>query len=289
MQLKHEFLAHKPYPLAMQYTKDGKRLVSVGMDNVVQVWDTGDWSNLATFEGHQKSSNGLAFTSDEKTLVTCSSDHTVRVWDFPSGRERMLLTDRKVVVGQVRVSARDSYIAAGYYGGRVKLWSLGGEEVLSFKAHDKHITGIAISPDEKLMATGTQGSEIRLWQLPSGEPAGELVGHQFVSMPLRFSADGTSLYSFGYEGQLIEWDWAAGKQARAHQLEGVDMRWLTISDDETRFGVPMQSQGQLFSLEDFSLLETLPISTKVCNALAFAPDKKQVALSGGDGKLRIFA
>lgn len=289
MQLKHEFLAHKPYPLAMQYTKDGKRLVSVGMDNLVQLWDTEDWSNLATFEGHTKSSNGLAFTSDEKTLLTCSSDHTVRVWDFPSGEQSMLLTDRKVVVGQVRVSARDSYIAAGYYGGRVMLWNLEGEEVLGFKAHDKHVVSMEISPDEKLMATGTQGSEIRLWDLPSGEQVGELIGHEFVSMPLRFSADGTRLFSFGYEGKLIEWDWAAGKRLRERQLEGVDMRWVLIAEDESLFGVPMQSQAQIFSLDDFSLLHTLPITTKVCNALAFAPDNKQVALSGGDGKIRIFA
>ena len=86
------------------------------------------------------------------------------------------------------------------------IWNLQGEAVLSFKAHEKHVVGLAISPDEKLLATGTQGNLIRLWDLPSGELQGELVGHAIVASPVAFSADGKSLYSFSYEGKVIEWD-----------------------------------------------------------------------------------
>jgi WD40 repeat protein len=289
MEIKQEFAAHKPYALAMQYSGDGRQFISVGMDNVVQIWNAEDWSNTATFKGHEKSSNGLAFSSDEKTLVTCSSDHSVRVWSYPEGEERLKLIDRKVVVGQVRVSAQDSYIVAGYYGGRVVVWNMAGEEQLNFKAHDKHVTGIAISPDETRLATGTQGSEIRLWDLPSGEKVGELVGHEFVSMPMRFSADNNSLYSFGYEGKLIEWEWEQSKQARSFQLQGADIRYPIISEDEQLLGVPMQAQAELYSMDDFTKTDTLPIGSKVTNAIAIAPNNSQVAVSGGDGKIRIFS
>jgi len=233
VELKKEFASHKPYALAMQYSQDGKYLVSLGMDNVVQC--------------------------------------------------------RIVRIGAVRLSAKDSYIAAGYYGGRVVVWDMEGKEVLSFKAHNKHVTGLAISPDEKLMATGTQGNEIRLWALPSGEQVGELLGHETVSMPNRFSMDGKSLYSFGYEGKLIEWDVASQSEKRSFQLKGTDMRGVVISEDESLFGVAMQGQAEIYSCKDFSLVDTLPISTKVCNALSFSSDNKEIALSGGDGKISIFA
>jgi hypothetical protein len=67
------------------------------------------------------------------------------------------------------------------------------------------------------------------------------------------------------------------------------MRSVIISEDQQIFGVPMQKQAQIFSMADFELQDTLSVRSKVNNALAISADNKWVALSGGDGKIRIFS
>ncbi len=40
-----------------------------------------------------------------------------------------------------------------------------GEELLSFEAHDKDITGLAFFPDTRYLATGGADKQVKLWEL----------------------------------------------------------------------------------------------------------------------------
>ncbi len=62
MDLIKEFASHKPYALSLRFTKDGKQLVSTGMDNLAFVWETSDWSKSHTISGHEKSANAQDFS-----------------------------------------------------------------------------------------------------------------------------------------------------------------------------------------------------------------------------------
>ena len=114
MELIKEFASHKPYALALKFTKNERSLVSAGMDNLVQVWDTSDGSKRSTIAGHTKSANGIDLTRNEKRLVTPSSDQSVRLWSFPEGEQLLELRDRKQVAAVARFSLQDSYIVAGF-------------------------------------------------------------------------------------------------------------------------------------------------------------------------------
>ena len=217
MELKHEFHAHTPYALAMKFSNGGDTLITAGMDNVIHLWDTTDWSLMRTFEGHEKSSNTLALSPDERVLASGSSDQTVRLWSYPDGEALHVLQDRKKVVATVVISPDGKYVAAGSYGGRVMIWSLGGEAVLGFQAKKGHANALAISPDGLTLAIGGQGDDIQLREFSSGKEMGTLTGHQAAVWSLYFSKAGDRLYSYGYEAQIITWDLGSMSQVRAHK------------------------------------------------------------------------
>lgn len=289
MQEVTVFKIHEPYGLDLRFTSDGKTLITTGMDNLIKLWSTADWSHQATFSGHSKSANSIDLTPDETLLASGSSDQTIRLWSFPDGAEKGTLTHRKQTVAAVKFSPDGTLLASCWYGGYVAVWSVAEQaQVAAIRANKRHETSLTISPDSKVMATSGLGDALRLWTLPAGAAAGELTAHKGAVWGLKFLDGGSQLMSVGYEGNVIIWDMATQQALKRFAITGQDPRGVIVSPDESLVAIPMQNKVELRQLADWSLLEALPVSTKVVHATAFAPDGQTVVASGGDGKLRVW-
>ena len=82
-------------------------------------------------------------------------------------------------------------------------------------AHRDAITAIAISPDGRILATGagftstgvrSEDNGIKLWEVPSLRPLGELSGHEDWIVGLKFSPDGQTLASGSADQTIRLWD-----------------------------------------------------------------------------------
>jgi WD40 repeat protein len=240
--------------------------------------------------GHSKSVNTIDLVPDENMLASGSSDQTVKLWSFPDGDLKKTFELRKQTVAAVKFANNGKWLASGWYGGYVALWSLeGNEQILAIKANDRHVTSLDISPNNKIMATSGIGDAIRLWNLPSGDPAGELTGHKSAVSSLTFIRQGSTLVSMGYERHVIFWDMASQREFQRFPMEGNDPRGVILSPDESLAAIPMQGQVELRQIDDWSLVEVFPVSTKIVNAVAFSPDGKTIVASGGDGNLRVWS
>lgn len=70
---------------------------------------------------------------------------------------------------------------------------------------------IAFSPCGKLLVTAGQlrGDMLTVWDVATGEPVRDLLGHERVVLGARFAADG-SLHSWGADGTIRSWDLRTG-------------------------------------------------------------------------------
>jgi len=288
MQESTVFHAHNSYIIDLLFTHNSHTLVSCGMDNVVKLWSLPNWEHLGSFEGHTKSVNSLSLSPDGKTLATGSSDQTVKLWSFPGGEIHHTLQDRKKVVASVQISADGKWIAAGSYCGRAAVWSLSGQELVAIKASSNNLSSVAFSPDSRMLATSGLGDDIKLWELPSGQPIGTLNGHKTAVGSLTYVHNGSTLVSLDYEGTLIFWNMTNWQEK--HRLNpGVPgIRSLAFSADETTIAISMEGIVQIWSARDLSLQAELPVSTKVINGIAFSPDGRWLAIGAADKKIRIW-
>jgi mono/diheme cytochrome c family protein/sugar lactone lactonase YvrE len=97
--------------------------------------------------------------------------------------------------------------------GEIHQWSLPeGALVRSFKGHKDAIYSVALSPDGKILATGSYDQKIKLWNAESGEEIRTLSGHNGCVYDLAFRPDGKILASASADRAVKLWDVASGER-----------------------------------------------------------------------------
>ena len=77
----------------MDYSADGRRLVTGGGDGFVKVWDPETGRLERQIKGHSRGVIGVHFTPDHRRLISQGGDGAVRLWDPATGKELLTLTD----------------------------------------------------------------------------------------------------------------------------------------------------------------------------------------------------
>ena len=73
-------------PTWLQFSPDGKTVVSANPDRTVTLWDAGSATPRDTLRGHSQAVQQLVFRSNGKTLYTASVDGNVIAWDLTGSR-----------------------------------------------------------------------------------------------------------------------------------------------------------------------------------------------------------
>ncbi|XP_039973137.1 transducin beta-like protein 3 [Xiphias gladius] len=125
-------------------------------------------------------------------FASCAKDRSVRVWqmDSDSGQVRCVAqgSSHTNAVGSITCSRmKASFVVSGSQDCTVKVWdlpgdlSMTGEDIhrltarITEKAHDKDVNSVAVSPNDKLLASGSQDRTAKLWSL-AGEGNVGLLG-----------------------------------------------------------------------------------------------------------------
>ena len=76
-----------PSPWALDFSPDGKTLVSGSSNHNVILWDVATGMQLRTFHAHTNAVMGAAFSPDGNTLATAGNEGVLRLWEAASFQE----------------------------------------------------------------------------------------------------------------------------------------------------------------------------------------------------------
>jgi serine/threonine protein kinase len=107
------------------FSPDGTKLVSVGEDKQVIVWDFAKRERLATFTDHQDWVTTVAFSPNGKWFATASSDGTVIVWDAARLAKAAVLPGRHGVVRTIAFAADGRTLVTPTDDDRKNIWEVG--------------------------------------------------------------------------------------------------------------------------------------------------------------------
>jgi WD40 repeat protein/serine/threonine protein kinase len=173
--------------IELAFSPDGQRIASTSTDHTVKLWDVSTGQLLHTLEGHGHEVNCAAFSPDGSRLVTGDANGQVKVWRADLGTVAFTLPDHP---GQVRslVFLRNADLLATLcMDGKVRFFEVKtAKQKSSFDAPPGFCWHLALSPDDKMLASSSDKGIVYLWDLPSGRKRrewrlpGRVVGTAFA-------------------------------------------------------------------------------------------------------------
>ena len=93
------------------------------------------------------------------------------------------------------------------------------------------VNSVAISPDGKTLASGSDDYTIKLWNIETGKEIKTLTGHSSFVFTVSFSPDGKTLASGSYDKTIKLWNVATGKEIKTLTGHSDWVRTVSFSPD----------------------------------------------------------
>lgn len=214
-----------------------KQLASVSQDRTVKLRDMPiDYNGVETLMGHREEAYSVAFRSDGQMLAAGFADGVIAVWDFSTLPGLAHSIDD--VAGELNNIALDprGKILAVAQGNTVVLWDVeeGSWLGLGLPKTALNVECVAISPDGKIVASGSEDGIVRLWEAATGKQIGRvLTGHTAPVWSVAFSHDGKTLASGSSDNTVRLWDVGSRKFRILNGHRG-PVSSLSFSPDNTQ-------------------------------------------------------
>jgi WD40 repeat protein/serine/threonine protein kinase len=225
------FVGHNDRITNVSISLDGRWMVSTSYDNTIRIWDLNaevPTVNPRVLSGAEPGETMvLAITADSRWVVATTSDW-LRMWDIsaedPASTQRAL-PGLPGLCKCIAVSADGRLVAAGSNDSAL-VWDLKAQDATSpriLAGHQKTITSIAISPDNRSVVTGSDDGTARIWELGNADAIASprvLTGHDAPVAIVLFSPDGRRVATGGWDKAVRLWEFAAKADAKPLVLRG---------------------------------------------------------------------
>jgi eukaryotic-like serine/threonine-protein kinase len=195
---------HTDANYTLQWSRDGRRLLSASDDATARVWTVADGSSI-TLRGHDDDVLSARFSFDESSVVTACLDGSVRVWRVDLPGSRALVEAGRVL--SMRLEGDRALVRTPQ---EVAWWNVSsGHRVPIFSWTESGVAVASASPDgEHLFVPDADGSaEIR----HRTQPPTQLRGHSAAILQTQWGRDGKHLFTSSRDGTLRRWNVATGQ------------------------------------------------------------------------------
>lgn len=217
---KPPFNSHISSINAIDFSYDGKLLLSGSSDNNIKLWDVESATLLSTFSEHITNTWDVIFTPDGKSAIS-SEDNYVVYWrnavDGPIGR--LALYGHTDMVSSVDMSNDMKTIISGSRDKSIKIWDAQtGDLRKTINDHNVRVYDIEFNPDNSQFAACIGDSTISFWDSQTFNLIKALKNSNGNSRSISYHSSGKYIASAGPGSVIYIWDIANEQVFRT--LEG---------------------------------------------------------------------
>jgi WD40 repeat protein len=276
---------------ALDITPDGHR-VAAGRANLVQVFEVESGLEIIRLGGHRDLIQSVRYSPDAKRLAA-GSYQIVTVWNAPTGTLERTFAGSMDTIKAV-VALRDGKtLITGSAEKLIHFWNMADGKSFRGLAVSTGVDGLALSPDEKLLAVAGSDGVVRLLDVADGKEKHVLKGHNGAVTALSFLADGKSFITAGVDGQARVWT-LADKPGEPPKVRAIEvgtkkpLRAMAVTPDGKML-VTAGDDGiiRLIAVADGKESRSVVVSGGPILALALSPDGKTLLAGAVDKSARL--
>jgi WD40 repeat protein len=279
---RYNLRGHQARVDIIAFSSDGKLIASGSRDKTVKLWDVTTGTELHTLRGHDDQITTIVFLPDDKLLASTSKDKSaVKMWDVTAGIESQTRGPFDQYGDPLTFSSDGKMLATRALSRTIRVWDINtGDELQRLQDHEM-VNSIAISPDGKMLVSGSFET-VTMWHIASGGEHQKFEGHKGWVSHTVFSPDGKMLASASNDKTIKLWD--AMIDARQEISDGDHKGWvnvITFSPDGKLLA--SASHDNTVKLWDAVLgvgKKMLGSHEAWINDMAFSPDSKLLATAG---------
>jgi WD40 repeat protein/uncharacterized caspase-like protein len=151
------------------------------------------------------------------------------------------------------------------------------------------VRSVAISPDRRLIVSGSPDRSIVLWDAESGRELRTLKGHTNEINAVLFSPDGKQVVSASWDQTIRLWDVESGQELRAFKGHTNGVSCIAISKDGSRIvSGSADNTIRLWDTASGRELRSFKGHAYNINSVAFSPDGKRVVSGSYEKRMTIW-
>ena len=289
----------------VNFTDDGKRIASGGVDTPITVWDAASGKQLVRMAGRTNMAYSVHFSSDGSQLtsggrtrwdlrtgrglrIATGLPNTAYGWASPDGRLIALMrpNSKSVTIVEAPSGKELHVLSPSGTVGNVDRMRFTNDSTTLIVVHSA-IYDQSPTPSATLsVSAGASGSQVKIWDARAGKELRTLALNE-GSMEATPSADGRLLALIGMGGQVSLWHIESGNKLR-------DLSSTPMSNLLNRGMPTMPSTGGMPTMPNMSdlaamMTEMMGVMSagtlgRSTTSFAFAPDRRVLATGGVETK-----
>ena len=231
--LLHDFAGHTANVTSVSLSGDGRLALTGCDDGLIRLWDLENRIELKKIpKKHSEPVIGVLLSTNGKGGLSTSLDGTIRQWEFKT------LVQSSLISNQARnsflaVSHDENVIACGNNDGTIAVFNPRNRQVTAtWSGHQPgEIRGLAFTPDDSKLITGSDDGTVRVWDLKTGKKSDpfETEGAGIVSVAV--TTDGRYIIAGSRDHKILCFDMQTGKNAVLIHAEMPVTGRLSLSPD----------------------------------------------------------
>jgi len=154
---------HSDVVLCLDFSPDGKKLVSGAADKIVRVTDIASGKQLNLLEGHTHHVTAVAFRNDGRVLASAGAEGTVVTWDMLIGERKRKIEGWTKEVTSLQFIGATNQIITSAGDNRVRIVNDEGTEIRNITDLPDYMQAAVSTPNGTTLVAGGEDSLLRLW------------------------------------------------------------------------------------------------------------------------------